>query len=318
LTDTEAAIYAENKIAWAPKCRTVASIRGDIEHFDVTSLSDSANSGTSTTLLPSPKLAVIIGPWDQTEVYAQGGFSFHSNDGRGTTQTIEPVSAENPNPGTPADKIPGLIQTKGAEIGVRTLIISHLQSTLSIWYLRSDSELQQSGDTGGTTASKQPSDRYGVEWANFYSPVENLTFDIDMAASVARFTEVDPDDAAPGSSGGTHVPEAAGLVISSGVTLHDLGGFSASLRLRYFGPRDLTSDGLYQSKATALLNAQVSYRINKKWTVSAEVLNLLDSRDHDIDYAYESRITPISAAEFHNVFHPVEPIQARFALTARF
>src|SRR6201999_295063 len=128
--------------------------------------------------------------------------------------------------------------------------------------------------------------RYGVEWANYYIPVEHLAFDLDVADSIARFTSVDADDAAPNSAGGTRVPEAVGLVISSGITLHDLGGFSASLRLRYFGPRDLTSDGAYRSSDTILLNAEMSYQINKHIRISAEVLNLLDRRDHDIDYAY--------------------------------
>ena len=173
-------------------------------------------------MLPSPKLSLIFGPWSNTEFYAQGGFSFHSNDGRGTTQTVEPISAENPYPNTPATPIPALIPTKGAEVGVRTLAVPHLQSTLSLWYLHSASELQQSGDTGGTTASQQPSDRYGFEWANYYTPLEHLAFDFDLAYSKALFTTIDPDDAAPGSPGGRHVPEAVGLVISSGVTVHEL------------------------------------------------------------------------------------------------
>ena len=83
----------------------------------------------------------------------------------------------------PSSRIPALIQTKGAEIGVRTLAVPHLQSTLSLWYLHSDSELQQDGDTGGTVASKQPSNRYGVEWANYYTPLEHLAFDFDLADS---------------------------------------------------------------------------------------------------------------------------------------
>jgi outer membrane receptor protein involved in Fe transport len=317
-TDTQVGAFIENKIQWAEKFRSVVAIRGDMDCFDVTSLNNPANSGTSTSFLPSPKLSLIFGPWAKTEVYVQGGFSFHSNDGRGTTQTIEPVSADNPTPGTPSSKIPGLIQTKGAEIGLRTLAVPHLQSTISLWYLRSDSELQQSGDTGGTVASKQPSDRYGVEWANYFRPVEHLSFDLDIADSIARFSSVDGDDAAPGSLGGTHVPEAVGLVISSGITLHDLGGFSASLRLRYFGPRDLTSDDIFRSSDTLLLNAEASYQISKTWRISAEVLNLLDRRDHDIDYAYTSRVTPSAAPVFQEVFHPVEPIQFRFGLTARF
>jgi outer membrane receptor protein involved in Fe transport len=288
-----------------------------LDYFDVTSLSTPANSGTSATLLPSPKMSLIFGPWAKTEVYAEGGFSFHSNDGRGATQSMEPVSADNPFSGTAASRIPGLIQTKGAEIGVRTLAIPHLQSTVSLWYLYSDSELQQDGDTGGTVASQQHSDRYGVEWANYYTPIEHLTFDFDLAESTARFTSVDADDAAPGSPGGTRVPEAVGTVISSGITLHE-NKFSASLRLRYFGPRDLTSDGNYQSQATMLLNAEAGYQINKTWRVFAEFLNLTDSRDHDIDYAYTSRVMPTATPAFTDVFHPVEPFQVRVGLTARF
>ncbi|HUI25842.1 MAG TPA: TonB-dependent receptor [Candidatus Kryptonia bacterium] len=317
-SDTQFGFYVENKIQWMEKVRSVVALRGDLQYFDVTSLSNSANSGTATDFQPSPKATVIFGPWMETELYLQGGFGFHSNDGRGTTQTVQPISAENPIPGTPSDKIPGLIQTEGAEIGTRTLIVANLQSTVSVWYLHSDSELQQSGDSGGTVPSKQPSERYGVEWANYYTPTEHLAFDLDLADSTARFTSTDPDDAAPNSPGGKRVPEAVGLVIASGASLHDWYGWSTNLRLRYFGPRDLTSDGIFQSASTLLLNAETSYEINPRWRIAAEVLNLLDRRDHDIDYAYESRITPTAAPAFENVFHPVEPIQVRVALRARF
>jgi len=317
-TDTQFGFFAENRVQWMDKLRSVVALRGDVEYFDVTSLSNPLNSGTSTSLLPSPKGSLISGPWAQTEVYVQGGFGFHSNDGRGTTQTVEPVSADNPTAGTPVAKIPGLIQTKGAEIGVRTLAVPHLQSTVSLWYLHSDSELQQSGDTGGTVPSKEPSDRYGVEWANYFTPLEHLACDLDVADSSARFTSTDAADAAPGSPGGTRVPEAVGLVIASGVSLHDWNGLSASLRLRYFGPRDLTSDGIFRSHETLLLNAETGYQLTKTWRISVGVLNLLDRRDHDIDYAYESRVTPTAAPAFEDVFHPVEPIQVRGALMARF
>lgn len=317
-TDTQAGIYAENKIQWASKFRSVVSLRGDLQHFDVTSLVTSANSGTATKMLPSPKVGLVLGPWTNTEFYFQGGSSFHSNDGRGTTQTAEPVSGENPYPNTPSDKIPPLIPTKGAEVGMRTLAVPSLQSTLSVWYLHSASELQQSGDTGGTTASRQPSDRYGLELANFYTPTAHLAFDFDLANSKALFTEIDQDDAAPGSTGGRLVPEAVGLVISSGITLHDYAGFSSSLRLRYFGPRDLTSDGIFRSQPTALVNGEIGYRIGERWHVSAEFLNLLNRSDHDIDYAYESRIAPTATPAFTDVFHPVEPFQMRFGLRGTF
>jgi hypothetical protein len=325
-TNTLSSLYAENKIQWANKFRSVAALRGDQDYFDVTSLVNAANSGSATKFLPSPKASLIFGPWANTEFYLQGGFSFHSNDGRGTTQTVEPVSVDNPYPNTPSAKIPPLVQTKGGEIGVRTMAASHLQSTLSLWYLRSNSELQQSGDTGGTSASAQPSNRYGVEWANYYTPTEHLAVDFDLADSRAQFTEIDSGDAAYTSVGGQLVqglggklvPEAVKVVISSGITLHDYKGISSSLRLRYFGPRDLTSDGIYRSNATALLNGEAGYQIKKKWRVSAEFLNLLNRKDADIDYAYVYQITPTTTPAFGRVTHPVEPFQVRFALGRSF
>ena len=326
-TDTIGSFYAENKIQWVEKFRSVLALRGDDEKFVVTSLAysasvNAANSGSATKFLPSPKASLIFGPWINTELYAQGGFSLHSNDGRGATQTVEPVSADNPTPNTPTAKIPPLVQTKGGEIGVRTVPVPHLQSTLALWYLRSNSELMQDGDTGGTSASEQSSNRYGIEWANYYTPAEHLAVDFDLADSRAQFTEVDGDDAAPNSAGGKHVPEAVGVVISSGITLHDYKGFSTSLRLRYFGPRDLTSDGFFRSNETVLLNGEVGYQINKKWRVSSEFLNMLDRSDSDIDYAYVSRVipgitsggTPIGPSAFTRVAHPVEPFQVRFGL----
>jgi len=328
-TETMIGFYLENKIQWAEKFRSVVALRGDEAIDNVTNVTPSyvatelpgapvinvaeLNSGSASQFLPSPKASLIFGPWSKTEFYVQAGFGFHSNDARGTTQRIEPISPDYPFPTLTKPTNP-LVPTKGAEAGVRTLTIPHLQSTLSLWYLYSDSELQQSGDTGGTVASTSPSNRYGVEWANYYTPVEHLAIDFDFADSKALFTTIDPDDAAPGSPGGRYVPEAVGMVISSGITAQDYKGFWGSLRLRYFGPRNLTSDAIYRSSSTALLNAEVGYHINERWRISAQFFNLLNRYDHDIDYAYTSRITPTGPAEFTDVYHPVEPFQVRFTL----
>ncbi len=114
------------------------------------------------------------------------------------------------------------------------------------------------------------------------------------------------------------MPEAIGLVVSSGIIMHDYKRFSASLRLRAFGPRDLTSDGIYRSNATVLLNAEVRNRITPKWSFFVEALNLLNRKDHDRDYAYTARITPTADAAFTDVSHPVEPFQLRFGVRHAF
>jgi len=355
-TDMIGSAYVENKVQWANKFRSVVALRGDDEKFIVTSLAyptdivtlpdgtttttvNAANSGSATKFLPSPKANLIFGPWANTEFYLQGGFGFHSNDGRGATQTVQPVSPDNPYHDTLNAKITPLVQTKGGEIGVRTVALPHLQSTLALWVLRSNSELMQDGDTGGTSASEQSSNRYGLEWTNYYTPAEHWAFDFDIADSRAQFTQIDPDDAAQtvthsavtingisvgsfyaqqSGPGGRLVPEAVRVVISSGATLHDYKGFTSSLRLRYFGPRDLTSDGIYQSSQTVLLNGEVGYQYSKKWHALAEFLNLLDRKDADIDYAYVYQIAPTAAPGSGRVNHPTEPFLARFALERSF
>jgi len=354
-TDLIGSVYVENKIRWANKFRSVVALRGDDEKFAVTSLAypsdivtlpdgatesvNAANSGSAGKFLPSPKASLIFGPWANTEFYLQGGFGFHSNDGRGATQQVEPVSPDNPYHGTLNTKITPLVQTKGGEIGVRTVAVPHLQSTLALWYLRSNSELLQDGDTGGTSASEQSSNRYGLEWANYYTPTEHLAVDFDISDSRAQFTQIDPDDATQyvtnssitingnpvgsfyaqqSDPGGKLVPEAVKVVISSGITLHNTKGFSSSLRLRYFGPRDLTSDGLYQSSQTVLLNGEAGYQFFKKWRVTAEFLNMLNRKDADIDYAYAYQIAPTAAPGFGRVNHPTEPFLVRFALKRSF
>jgi hypothetical protein len=67
-----------------------------------------------------------------------------------------------------------------------------------------------------------------------------------------------------------------------------------------------------------LLTGSASYQLNDTWRVGFELFNILDRRDHDIGYAYESRVAPTSASVFEDVFHPVEPIRVRGGIMARF
>jgi hypothetical protein len=90
------------------------------------------------------------------------------------------------------------------------------------------------------------------------------------------------------------------------------------LRLRYFGPRYLTSDGLYQSSQTVLLNGELGYQFNKKWHVTTEFSNMLNRRDADIDYAYVYQTNPSAPPAFGRVNHPTEPFLLRFSLGRSF
>ena len=181
--ETQAGVFAQNEIEWAPWFRTQAGLRADGARFRVDAL-DTANSGTASDGLFSPKAGATIGPFRGTEIYVNAGTGFHSNDARGTTITRDPD-------GNPVDRVTPLVRAKGAEVGVRTVAIPHLQSTATLWTLRLDSELVFVGDEGGSEASR-PSARYGVEWTNYYSPRPWLVFDFDASWSHSRFAVSDP------------------------------------------------------------------------------------------------------------------------------
>ena len=118
------------------------------------------NSGQGTSGLLSPKVSAVFGPWAGTELYANAGMGFHSNDARGAGITVDPDRST-------GQRVTPLVRAKGAEVGMRTVRVRGLQSTVSLWYLGLDSELLFVGDAG-TTEPGRPSRRYGVEWTNYW------------------------------------------------------------------------------------------------------------------------------------------------------
>src|SRR5690606_15425067 len=70
--------------------------------FDVAS-DRAENSGTARDTLLSPKMSFVYAVGDAAEVYLSAGRGFHSNDARGTTITVDPVTGE------PAERVDPLV-----------------------------------------------------------------------------------------------------------------------------------------------------------------------------------------------------------------
>jgi outer membrane receptor protein involved in Fe transport len=301
--ETSVSLYAQNDTQWLPWLRAVAGLRADRYSFDVTS-SIPGNSGNTSASITSPKLSLIFGPWNKTEYFVNLGYGFHSNDARGTTETVTPKE------GLPTDPVTPLVRSKGAELGLRTEIIPGLQSSLALWQLRLGSELVFSGDAGDTEPNR-PSKRYGIEWNNHYRATTWLLLDADFALSHARFTQDDPV--------GNYIPGAVDKVASVGVTVTDHGPWFGQFQVRYFGPRPLIEDNSQRSKSTTLAYLRAGYRINNNLSVALDVFNLFDRKASDIDYFYTSRLKGEPAAGVDDIhFHPVEPRSVRLTLVAGF
>ncbi len=305
-------VYYSNQTNWLPKVRTVLGLRGEIYHFAVTDHIYSVNSGEKTAKMFLPKGSLILGPFDKTDFYLNAGYSFHSNDARGVLEEVAPTSIANPNP-VPTVPVAGLVQARGAEVGVRTQAVPNLTSTAALWYLRLQSELVFQGDSG-TTVPEPASERWGVEFSNTYKATSWLTLDADYTISYAHFLE--PTGDAPNI--GTHVPEAVGIVVNAGPSIKLPNGFYTNLRLRYFGPRYLIEDGSQSSRATQIFELGVGYD-RPHFAAGVGFYNLFNSNGHEIDYYYVSRLPgepPEGVADIH--FKALEPFGARFYLTWKF
>ncbi|MEL6906413.1 MAG: TonB-dependent receptor [Planctomycetota bacterium] len=307
IIETSFGIFADTTVRWTDNLRSTFGLRADAYRFDVDS-DDDVNSGKENDLIANPNVGLAYGVAENTELYLNAGFGFHSNDARGVTIQDDPTTPE-PLDGAP---VPGLVRQRGAEIGVRHEDPSGLTSTFTLWGLRSDSELLFVGD-GGNTEPTGATERFGVEWTNYWRFDDEWSLDLDVAWSQARFREGEDD----------HVPGAIEATLATGLAYESKSGHYAALRGRYFGPRDLEETGEVRSSTSFLVNAHGAYRINDDVLLRLSVFNLLDRDVNDIEYFYPSRLQgePVGPDDggFNDIhFHPSEPFAVRFGVVVAF
>ena len=303
VTQRSISFWVQNEIRWTSWFRSIQGLRADAYDFSVNS-NISVNSGKVNDQIMTPKLSLIFGPWQKTELYLNYGHGFHSNDARGTTINVDPG-----NPNTFVDRVNPLVRTKGYEAGVRAEVFPGWQSTISLWQLDAASELLFIGDAG-TTEPSRPSRRYGVEWTNFLTPTDWLAFDADLSWSHARFKDTALEN--------DYIPGAVTTTANLGMTVDHIGPWFGAIRLRYFGPRPLIENNSVKSQASALTNLRLGYRFNKRTNILLDAYNLLDRKVNDIEYWYDSQLANETRPVFDRHVHPTEPRTFRVTLSYRF
>lgn len=299
-TQSGSGAWVELTSEWSPRLRTVLGLRGDLYYFDVTN-DLTENSGTTTDAIASPKASLVFTVLPGTELYLSGGLGFHSNDARGTVQSIDPATND------PVDPVDPLVRSRGAELGLRATPRPGWRSTLTGWMVDLDSELLFVGDAG-TTEPSDASRRLGLTWANFYRLASRLSAELDISLSRGRFRDL--------PNGSDRIPGALEEVLTAGLSWSapERGGPFADLRLRHFGSHPLTEDDAVRASATSLVNLSAGWRLGEV-QIALSVRNLLDARDTDIQYFYASRLPGEPAGGVEDVhFHPVEPRQLRLSV----
>lgn len=295
--------YAQLKVQWAEELRSTLGLRHDRHRFAVRA-GLPENGGAASEALTSPKLAVVLGPWRDTELYLSAARGFHSNDARGTTLRVDPGTGE------AAERVTPLVKATGYEVGVRSAASPRWRWSVALWRLDLASELVFLGDAGITEPSR-PSRRTGFEATQTLTLASWASLDLDLAYSRARFTAFDP--------AGDRIPGAVEGVGSLSLNLRPAQAWQVTLGLRHFGGRPLVEDASVRSTGSTLASMKATFEPMPRLRLTAEVFNLGSSQASDIDYFYRSRLPGEPEEGVDDIhFHPVEPRTVRLGVGWRF
>jgi hypothetical protein len=296
--ERSAGVFVAHEFRFSDALRSSLGLRRDDYSFRVDA-GDPRNGGRADDAATSAKAALIWAPWAPLELYASYGDGFHSNDARGTTIAFDPASGE------PAEPVDPLVASRGTELGARLFLSERVHATAALWRLDLDSELLFVGDAGTTEASR-PSSREGLELGVYWFGDERWSGDLEVSWTDARFDDPDP--------AGREIPGAIPFVLSAGLTARLPGDWFANARVRHFSGYPLIEDDSRESADSTLLNLRLG-REWKAWGVYLDVLNALDSSDHDIDYFYASRLPGEPGEGVEDLhFHSFEPRTARLSV----
>ena len=234
----ETSLGAHYEAVWSlsSRWRAVLGARADHFRFDVDA-GDPRNSGTEQDTLISPKASLIYRASPATEWYTSAGKGFHSNDARGATQQVDPITGE------AVSSVDPLVSSRGAELGMKTQWQQRWNLAAALWYLELDSELLFVGDAG-TTEATRPSERWGLELNNFWMINEVWSLEADIAWTDARFSD--------GAAEERHIPGALETVASATLSARTPAGWFGALRVRYVDGAPLIEDGSVTAHSATL------------------------------------------------------------------
>ena len=289
--EASGSLYGE--ATWRPVegLRVIGGLRGDYYHYEVDAKDAAATAsgtGKGHDVLVSPKAAIAYTPAPFLELYGNWGRGFHSNDVRGSV-TATPV--------------PVLVRGTGKEAGAR-IQLRGLTLTATYFLLDVGSELRFVGDSNAVEPSGA-SRRRGFELVGFWRPFHWLALDANYTAAHSRYDN------------GDRIPNAFENAASAGIS-GVLDRWEGSIRFRHLGPYPLIEDNSQRSSGSTVVNVRGAFKPGNV-ELYAELLNILNSRDKDIRYYYESYIPAFDAAPTEGALsRVVEPRTLRIGAKYKF
>jgi hypothetical protein len=251
--------------------RLVGGLRGDLFTFDVRNRCPTCTiqpAGRETTMLVLPKANLVLGPWFKTELFANYGEGFHSNDARAAV-----VGAASP-----------LARARTYEVGARSKPWGPdgMELLATLWAIDSDSELVFVGDKG-TTQARGPTRRRGMEIAA-RGPIRGpLSFNGSVTWTRAEFDT------------GGKIPLAPELTAYGAAILRWPQGLTTQLQATYLGVRPLTENSSIKAPSWLVFDLTMRYQMPVKLERGRlesffYVQNLFDTQWEQATFAFQSRL----------------------------
>ena len=264
--------------------RLSGGVRSEIFTFDVRNRCPACAeqpSGRASSGVVLPKANLILGPWFRTELFANYGEGYHSNDAR---SAVVPGSSP-------------LARAKTYDVGARSNPWGPdgLELIATLWAIDLQSELVFVGDDG-TTDIRGPTRRRGVEVAargQVFGPI-----DVNGSFTWAK-AEFRNGDA---------IPNAPELTAYGAVILRYPEGLTTQLQATYFGVRPLVEDRSFKSPSWVDVDLSSRYKIPVKLSHGRLeafffIQNLLNTHWEQATFAFQSRLRnePAGVTDLHFV-----------------
>ncbi|HJU05921.1 MAG TPA: TonB-dependent receptor [Nitrospiraceae bacterium] len=276
--------FLKAEIQPASWVRLNGGVRTEVFTFDVRNrCSDCPEqpAGRTSSGIVLPKANLILGPWFNTEFFANYGEGYHSNDAR---SAVAPGSSP-------------LARAKTYEVGVRSKPWGPqgMELIATLWAIDLKSELVFVGDEG-TTEIRGPTRRRGVEVAARGQVIGPIYVNGSFTWSKAEFIN------------GDAIPGAPELTAYGAVILRYPEGLTTQLQGTYLGVRPLIEDRTFKSPAWIDFDLTSRYQLPIKLSYGRLeafifVQNLFNTHWEQAVFAFESRLRnePAGVTDIHFV-----------------
>jgi outer membrane receptor protein involved in Fe transport len=276
--------YLKAEFQPLPWMRLAGGVRGEVFTFDVRNrCPDCAeqSSGRANSGLVLPKTNLILGPWFDTEFFANYGEGYHSNDAR---SAVTPGSSP-------------LARAKTYEVGIRSRPWGpdRLELIATLWAIDLQQELVFVGDEG-TTEIRGATRRRGLEAAARGHVWGPLYFNGSVTWTHAEFKN------------GDAIPLAPELTAYGAVLLRWPEGLSSQLQATYMGVRPLIEDRSIKAPSWIDFDLSERYQLPVKLAhgrleAFLFIQNLFNTKWEQAVFAFESRLRnePAGVTDIHFV-----------------